>query len=229
MKTMTTKPKLSVAIPTSDFEDSEMFFKRCLDSLWNQTFQDFEIVVTDDSTNDRVREICEWYRTGIKYFKNPTQKGMAGNTNEAITRSKGKFIKLLYMDDYLAHDLALENIINSFQGEWLVTGCIHVYGNDDERFNKHMPFWSENIHTGNNTIGSPSVLTIKNNNPLLFDEKMTWLLDVDLYKRYYEKYGEPTILDEVNVVIGLHRGQATHTMGNERKLQEAEYIKQKYE
>ncbi|MBU0924027.1 glycosyltransferase family 2 protein, partial [bacterium] len=84
-------------------KDSDFFFKRCLDSLWNQSFQDFEIVVTDNSEDDTIKTICEWYRTGIKYFKNP-RKGMAQNTNEAIQKSKGELIKILYMDDYMAHD-----------------------------------------------------------------------------------------------------------------------------
>jgi hypothetical protein len=57
---------------------------------------------------------------------------------------------------------------------------------------------------------------------------MTWLLDADYYKRMYEKYGDPVILKDVNVVIGLHPGQATHLMGDERKVFEHNYITKKY-
>ncbi len=57
---------------------------------------------------------------------------------------------------------------------------------------------------------------------------MTWLLDCDYYKRMYEEYGPPTILKDINVIMGLHPGQATHTMGEERKLLEHEYINRKY-
>lgn len=219
--------KITVAIPTSEMKDGKYFFRRCLDSLWNQTFQDFEIVVTDNSDDDTILNICEWYRTGIKYFRNP-RKGMAQNTNEAIKRSEGKLIKILYMDDYLAHDEALERIAGHFKrGQWLVTSCQHDDGL--EVYKTHHPYYSQDINTGNNSIGSPSVLTIRNKNPLLFDEKMTWLLDCDYYKRMYDLYGEPTILKDINVIIGLHDGQATHTMGDERKLQEYEYITKKYE
>lgn len=226
-KRFLTRPTVSVAIPTSDMENGDLFFRRCLNSLWNQSFQDFEIVVTDNSTSNLIKEICDWYHTGISYHKNP-KKGMAINTNEAMKRSTGDIIKILYMDDFLAHDYAIDDIVNGFTKEWLVTGCSHVYGNNDERFNTHVPKWSSDIHTGNNTIGSPSVLAVRNDKPLLFDEEMTWLLDVDLYKRYFDKFGEPAILDEVGVVIGLHPAQMTNTMGDARKLQEAEYIKEKY-
>lgn len=218
--------KLSVCIPTHQMEDYDYFLHRCLDSLWNQSFQDFEIVVSDNSDNDEIKKICEWYKTGISYYHNPI-KGMAPNTNNAIKMAKGDLIKILYMDDFMAHDLALEAIVNNFKGEWLVTSCRHTVDGEDF-FNTHVPHYSEDIYTGRNTIGSPSVLTIKKETALFFDEEMTWLLDCDLYKRYYDLYGEPTILNNVNVIIGLHDGQATHTMGDERKLKEHEYLNKKY-
>lgn len=216
---------ISVAIPTSDMENKESFLGRCLESLWNQTYQDFEIVVTDNSEDDKIENLCNFYRTGITYYRNPI-KGMAQNTNEAIRRSRGELIKILYMDDYLAHKDSLWKIVSHFEGEWLVTGCLHDDG--IEIFNPHIPYYSQDIHTGHNTIGSPSVLTIRNNNPLFFDEEMTWLLDCDYYKRLYDVYGEPTILKDKNVIMGLHPGQMTHTMGDQRKLQEHNYITKKY-
>ena len=223
---MIKRPKLSVAVPTHQFENNYLFFKRLLESLWNQTFQDFEIVVTDNSANTDIERLCDWYKTGIRYFKN-SRKGMAQNTNEAIKRSEGEIIKILYMDDFLAHDNALERIVRAFTGNWLVTACRHTVDGEDF-FNTHDPYYSDDIKTGNNTIGSPSVLTIKNEDPLLFDEEMTWLLDCDYFARMYEKFGEPTILKDVNVIIGLHPDQLTHTMGDERKVKEHEYMKNKY-
>lgn len=211
------KKKLTVAIPTSDMPNKAYFFKRCLASLWNQSFQDFDIVITDNSEDDVIKKLCEWYRTGITYYKNPI-KGMAQNTNEAIRRSTGELIKVLYMDDYLANDQVLEAIVEHFHGDWLITGAD----------NNLYPYWTDNIETGNNKLGSPSALTVRNDKPLLFDEALTWLLDCDLYRRLYDKHGPPVILSGPHVKIGLHAGQATHTMGDERKLQEEIYMKKKY-
>lgn len=219
--------KMSIAVPTHQVGDNVYLFKRLLDSLWNQSFQDFEIVVTDNSEDDEIERVCDWYRTGIRYFKNP-KIGMAQNTNEAIRRSRGSMIKILYMDDFMAHDEALMTINKKFKGGWLVTDCTHTY-DGEERFNPHHAKYSEDIHTGHNTIGSPSVLTIENKNPLMFDEGMTWLLDCDYYHRLYERYGEPTIVSNVNVVIGLGEHQLTNTMGEERKKKEHDYITKKYQ
>lgn len=222
-----TKPRLSCAIPTHSMKHSEYFLTRLLDSLWSQVFQDFEIVITDNSDDDIVENICNQYKTGIHYYRNP-RKGMAQNTNEAIQRSRGELIKVIYLDDFMAHDRALLKIANLFEGQWLVTGCTHNDLGQNFTHSNHIPHYSSNIETGHNTIGSPSVLTIKNEDPLLFDEDMTWMLDVDYYKRMYNKYGEPFILKDINVVIGLHDSQMTHLMGDERKLIEQDYIRSKY-
>ncbi len=139
-----------------------------------------------------------------------------------------KLIKVLYMDDFLAHDKSLIKIINNFSGYWLVTACTHLSLHNNYTHSIHFATYAQDIHTGNNTIGSPSVMTIKNEKPMLFDENMTWLLDCDYYKRMYEQYGEPVVLKDINVIIGLHSDQATHTMGDERKLQEHEYLNKKY-
>ncbi len=216
---------ITVCIPTSDMQNKEFFFTRCLDSLWKQTYQDFEIIVTDNSEDDVIHQICNIYGTGITYYRNPI-KGMAQNTNEAIRRSKGELIKILYMDDYLAHENALHKVITHFDGQWLVSGCLHDDGL--ELFNPHVPRYSEDIYTGHNTIGSPSVLTIKNKNPILFDEELTWLLDCDYYKRMHDLYGDPVILKDKNVIMGLHPNQATHTMGEARKEKEYYYLEKKY-
>lgn len=218
--------KLSLAIPTSRMPNGQNLLIRCLESLWNQSFQDFEIVITDNSDDSELYDICKYYKGGIKYYLNP-EKGMAVNTNEAIKQSTGELIKILYMDDYMAHKDSLWKIVSHFEGQWLVTGCMHDDGL--EIFKPHTPAYSADIHTGNNTIGSPSVLTIKNDDPLLFDESLQWLLDCDYYRRMYDKYGEPTILKDKNVILGLHPGQMTHTMGDERKLSEYQYMLQKYE
>lgn len=218
---------ISVAIPTSSMVDGEGLFMRCLNSLWNQKFQNFEIIVTDNSDDSKIEDICNYYKTGIRYYRNPI-KGMAQNTNEAIRRSRGELIKILYMDDLLAHEKSLQIIVNRFVGNWLATACTHNKAGENFTQSIHYPSYSQDIHMGKNTIGSPSVLTIKNDDPMFFDEKMTWLLDCDYYKRLYDRFGDPMILSDINVVIGLHDGQATNTMGDERKLSEYNYLIEKY-
>lgn len=150
-------------------------------------------------------------------------------SNRVIESAQGEFIKILYMDDYFSDSKSLERINDALddETEWLVTGCVHDYGGGAKK-NPHYPKYTENISTGNNGIGGPSVLTIRNKEPLLFDTELSWLLDCDLYKRYHDKYGEPKILNDLNVVIGIHVGQVTNTMPDSDKQLEAKYVENKY-
>ena len=196
-------PKITIAIPVHQMENWSFFLTRCLDSVFSQTFTDYEIVIT---------------KTGK----------MAENTNSVIERSRGEIIKILYMDDYLAHPNALKEIVDNFgDSEWLVTGCLHQSG-DEPPHNPHYPEYNDNIEVLN-TIGSPSVLAIRNTGHLLFDENLSFFLDCDLYKRYYKMYGSPKIINDLNVVIGLGDHQMTHLLSSEEKQKEFNYSFKKHQ
>lgn len=192
---------ISVCIPYYDgMENGAFFLKRAIDSVTSQSYKDYEIVLTNEGS-------------------------MPVNTNAAIKRAKGDIIKILYQDDYLQTPYYLEELAAKFKGGWLVTSCLHDDGT--KLFNAHYPQWNDEIHK-TNTIGSPSVLAMENPG-LLFDEKLSWMLDADLYKRLYEKYGLPTILNDINVVIGIHPGQMTNLLSDEQKNEEVEYVTKKHE
>ncbi len=193
--------KLSVAIPIHNMTNADSFLGRIMRSLEMQTFRDFEIVITKDGA-------------------------IAENTNAAIKKCKGDIIKILYMDDYLAHPNSLLNLVKSFKGGWLATGCVHDAG-DSNFLNPHLPS-CEGIFEGVNSIGSPSVVAIENKNPLFFDENMSWLLDVDYYKRLHDRYGSPTLLTDLDVVIGIHNGQMTNLLTKQEKEEEFNYFNKKY-
>lgn len=192
---------VSIVIPVYDMPDKDYFLNRCIESIKEQTYTNYEVIISE------------------------TGKGMAGNTNEGIKQAKGDIIKILFMDDYFAHKDALKRIVEAFKGGWIATGCTHTHGQD--RFNEHLARYNENI-LSENTIGSPSVIAFENKDPLLFDENMTWVLDCDLYKRLYDRYGEPTILDDINVVIGVGDHQTTSKLSIEEKLDEQNYLIKKY-
>lgn len=202
---MVKRPRFSVCIPYYPaMENAEFFMTRCMESVHRQEFQDFEIVVTQNGT-------------------------MAENANAGIRKATGEIIKMLFMDDYLADQYCLGEIDRAFDDDckWLATGCVHK-GEGPHLFNRHYPAWTDDILLGNNHIGSPSVVSFRNDDPPLFDEAMGWLLDCDLYWRLYLRYGTPKLLYEYSVVIGIHSGQATNTLSDELKLQEQQYLHEKH-
>jgi glycosyltransferase involved in cell wall biosynthesis len=196
---MNNTPKLSIVIPIHDMKGGAQFLWDSINVLAEQSFQDFEIIITKEGL-------------------------MAENTNAGIKRARGEYIKILYLDDRLAHKEALQDIVNALDADpdagWLITAVDN---------NLH-PYWTEDIESGNNKLGSPSALTIVNDDPLLFDENMSFLLDCDYYKRMQEKYGDPIILDDrVNVIMGIGDHQMTNILTDEDKNGEFRYLRKKYE
>src|SRR5688572_20776132 len=100
-------PVLSVVVPTHGRTD---LFLQTLESLARQTFNDFEIVVTDDSPtwDDRraIQEATAAYlaRTGRagRYLFSQPRLGQARNTNQGLMAAEGRFVRILHSDDLLA-------------------------------------------------------------------------------------------------------------------------------
>lgn len=146
---------------------------------------------------------------------------MAENTNSGLRQARGEFIKILYLDDYFSNELSLVNMVNNIDRyRWLICGTN----------NNPNPMWTSDIERGNNKLGSPSAMMFRNklDDNLLFDEKMSWLLDCDYYIRMQERYGIPNIIWGDFVSLGQGDHQMTHILTDEEKLAEYRYMNEKY-
>lgn len=79
-----------------------------LDSILQQTFDDFELIISDDNSTDGTQELCKAYADKdprIKYFRNPENLKMPGNLNSAISKASGEFIANLHDGDIYRVDL----------------------------------------------------------------------------------------------------------------------------
>jgi glycosyltransferase involved in cell wall biosynthesis len=209
---------LTVCIPTYEMRGlGHIYLKESLDILYNQTYKDFEVVICDNSKNSEIKNLCETYtdKLDLHYVANPTGTGLSSNLNHVIKNkcATGKFIKILAQDDYLYGEKSLEILVNDIDlnnDHWIVTGCIHTK-NTKDFFKPFYPRYNRMIHLGNNTIGGLDVLTIRNEDPLLFDESLLWLLDCEYYKRCYDSYGPPKIIPEILAVVRLGEHNITNT------------------
>lgn len=149
-----------------------------------------------------------------------TEEGRAAhNTNEAMKQANGDLIKVLYMDDYLTHENVIKDIVENFKGEWMITGCN----------NNLNPIYMGDIHHGNNKLGGPSALTIRNKDIMLFDESLRWMFDCDYYKRMHAIYGDPVILNGDYITVGEGDHQATNMLDDKTKLQEVITMRKRYD
>jgi len=199
--------------------------------LYKQTFKDFEVIISDHSITDSIENLCKKWQEflNIVYVRNKNNRGSSSsNINNAIKNATGEIIKILFQDDFLYDEESLYKQIKNFNGGWLVTSCCHYKNN--QFYKNFYPTYNNNIHYGDNTISSPSVLMFENKEVLEFDENLIWFMDVDYYKRLYNKFGLPYICNDITVVNREHEYQVTKIIiTNEIINKELNYIKQKYE
>lgn len=229
---------LTVAIPCYEMHGhGHQFLSESLFKLTQQTYKDFNVVVSDHSSNDLIKQIVDYYRREhglqILYVRKEYERDNASsNMNNAIRLANGKYIKLLFQDDFLYDEHALQNTVNAINAnpgcQWLVSASEHSH----DGINCVRPFyprWNDNFLQGVNTISSPSVVTIKNTyDKLFFDLSLCWLMDCDYYHRYRELFGLPVIINEITVVNRLWGNQLTNTLSDEQKEKDFEFIRKKY-
>lgn len=225
---------LSVAIPTYEAAGKCLYF---LDKQFNlfrsQTFKDFEIVISDHSRGKEIEDFCKRVSDlNVKYVKNTENIGScSSNTNNAIRHSSGSIIKIIFQDDFLWSAQSLEIIVKSFDAstDWMINACQHT-SDDGVTFNREFyPYYNHKIHLGFNTLSCPSSLTIRNReDKISFDERLNWLMDVDYYKRLYEKFGSPKILNEIVTVNRIWGNQLTNSVSEETKNKELSLMIRKF-
>ena len=89
-------PKTSVIIPTYN---RAHFIKKAINTVLEQTYQDFEIVIVDDGSKDNTEEVVNGIKDDrIRYIKHEKNKGEAGARNTGIKNSKGEYIAFLDTD-----------------------------------------------------------------------------------------------------------------------------------
>lgn len=99
--------KYSFIVPVYN---TEKYLKKCLDSLVNQTYKDFEIIIVNDGSTDNSINIINEYSKKYKNIKVINQKngGLSHARNEGVKNANGKYILFVDSDDYVETELLNE-------------------------------------------------------------------------------------------------------------------------
>ncbi len=102
MNSRTKNPAISVLMPVFNSED---FIRGAVDSILNQTFKDFELLVIDDGSTDNTWKIINSFSdTRLVKLKNPKNKGIVCSLNKALKLARGKYIARMDSDDISVAD-----------------------------------------------------------------------------------------------------------------------------
>jgi glycosyltransferase involved in cell wall biosynthesis len=118
-------PEFSVVISVYNKQD---YIGKTLQSVMDQTFTDFEIIVVNDgSTDDSEKVILEFDDKRIKYFPQENQGAGAGR-NAAIKKASGEWIALLDADDrwYPEYLAEIHRMISTYPGQYVFATAIAI-------------------------------------------------------------------------------------------------------
>lgn len=178
-------PKISAVIPlyNTPFE----YLSATVESILNQTFADFELIVIDDASTTEYREFFEHFNDArIKYFKLEQNTGPGHARNEGIKKAAGEYIALVDSDDIsLPERFKLQAQFLDKNPEISILGSSFRFSN--RKKSAHTICDSEEIKNFllfNSPLCNPSVMfrresTINNN--LFFDEKINFAEDYKLW------------------------------------------------
>ncbi len=134
-------PQVTLGVPVYN---GEQYLETSLDSLLSQTFRDFEIVISDNGSDDRSAEICRSYAekdARIRYIRHDVNRGAVWNHNFVISEARGRFFRWHHADDlcganHLEHCVAaLESdaaVVLAYPRTLLIDGGSRVTGHYDD-------------------------------------------------------------------------------------------------
>ncbi len=101
---MTKQPALSIIVP---IYNAEKYIARCMDSIYAQTFQDFEIILVNDGSTDRSADICrEFARNDNRIrFINKENGGAGSARNAGLEIAQGEYVAFPDVDDWFESNM----------------------------------------------------------------------------------------------------------------------------
>lgn len=127
--------KASIIIPVYQ---AEKYIRRCLDSVVNQTYKDFEVVIIDDGCTDQSGAICDEYAAKDKRIRvfHQKNKGVTAARYAGMKNARGEYLFWVDADDYADVHLlekAME-VVEKEQADIVVWSTItYVHGKETER------------------------------------------------------------------------------------------------
>ena len=128
--------KYSIIIPVYN---TSKYLKKCLDSIINQTYKDYEVIIINDGSTDNSLDIIKEYSSknkSIKY-KSIKNSGLSVARNTGVSLARGEYILFLDSDDYI--DKNLLNKLSIYDNDVIRFQVREVLDNDSiiKEYNEH--------------------------------------------------------------------------------------------
>lgn len=119
------KPIISVIVPVYN---SASFLDKCIQSILNQSFQDFELLLINDGSKDNSGAICDRYAQKDKRVKvfHQANAGVSSARNLGISKAKGEYISFIDADDWIEKSY-LNNLMDNSHEDLIISNYKLIY------------------------------------------------------------------------------------------------------
>jgi glycosyltransferase involved in cell wall biosynthesis len=230
---MINRPTVSVVIPT--YNRAHLIGK-AIQSVFNQSYQDFEIIIVDDGSTDNTEEIVKKFNDfRINYFFHKFNQGISAARNTGIKACQGKYIAFLDSDDEWLPE-KLDKQMKIFEDESLEVGVIYTgnYYIDEKskeikkvNIPKKKGYIYEDLLKAEVGLNVSTVLVRKEcfKKVGLFDKRIPTHEDLDMWIRIAKYYNFRYVKDLL-VVSWTHLNQVTNN--SEALIEGVKRIQTKY-
>lgn len=209
-------PTISVVIPTYN---RARYLPEAIQSVLNQTYRDFEIIVVDDGSTDDTQSILQaWIGQGLIRYHYQDNAGVSAARNTGVELAQGRLIAFLDSDD-LFMPAKLEKQVAIFEQtpDLGFVHCSFMKFNDQgqhlgerntSRFQGRV--YPRMLHEWSVLMATPCMLMRKDVLEEVggYDEHMTWAEDLDLWRRIARHY-PIDLVPEVLVKVRVHDASAS--------------------
>lgn len=185
--------KVSICIPA--YRQVE-YLRATLQSITQQDFADYELIVSDDSPDGSVRELLATFDFGdrLRYVHNDPPLGSPENWNAVIRLARGEYVKIQHHDDQFIRPDALRRFVEMLDAhpeadfafaasrvDHVDSGLQRIHRASEEQL-AALRADPATLFLGN-WIGAPSATICRRSLSLEYDRRMKWLVDIDYYYR----------------------------------------------
>lgn len=183
--------KVSIVIPTYN---RAHLLTRAINSILEQTYQNWELIIVDDCSQDNTQEIVESYdNSRITYIRNQTNRGASASRNIGIKQSQGDWVAFLDSDDEWDQN-KLQKQIEVIDSETVLISTDSVKKSNNQTITQNHPRSLSNqdsVLANNLHLNTSSLLIRKDILKGIsgFDTKLSSYEDWDLIAKIYTRYG----------------------------------------
>ena len=121
-------PAISIVVPVYN---AEKYLDRCLESIYKQTFKDYEIILVNDGSSDNSLEICKTYALNDKRIKviDKENEGSGPTRTRGLLEAKGEYLAFPDVDDYFEANMYedLYKLAKEFDADIVFSGANHYF------------------------------------------------------------------------------------------------------